>query len=145
VLVVQRIAESQDGLITAAQCRAAGVTVDQVKRLLRQRRWRTVTRGVYLVNSDLLAGEPSPRMSIRAAVLSAGPHAVAVLSSAAVVHGLQGLRRDDQVHVSLPGRLAVPKRVNEATMVPHQLILGADQPTVVDGIAVTRRSVPSLM
>ncbi|WP_230689868.1 type IV toxin-antitoxin system AbiEi family antitoxin domain-containing protein [Catellatospora paridis] len=144
---MQRLAERQDGLITAAQCRDLELSTASVKRFLRQGVWRTLSRGVYLVDADMRGVLDSPRALVRAAVLGAGPNAVAVLESAAAVHGLHGLRPQTRLHVSLPGKLAVPRRLSDATVVPHQLTLAAGDVTVVDGIAVTtvRRTVADLL
>ncbi|MEU8078082.1 type IV toxin-antitoxin system AbiEi family antitoxin domain-containing protein [Catellatospora citrea] len=144
---MQRLAERQDGLITAAQCRDLELSTAAVKRFLRQGVWRTLSRGVYLVDADLRGQPDSPKALVRAAVLTGGPHAVAVLESAAVVHGLHGLRPQDRLHVSLPGALAVPRRLTGATVVPHQLTLADADVTVVDGMAVTtvRRTVADLL
>src|SRR5215510_11485661 len=56
------VAAVQDGVITAEQCRAHGVSPRQVKTWCRDKRWRRVNRGVYLVDADLYA-EP-PRRSL---------------------------------------------------------------------------------
>ncbi len=144
---MQRLAERQDGLITAAQCRDLELSTASVKNFLRRGVWRALSRGVYLVDADMRGVPDSPRALVRAAVLSAGPNAVAVLESAAAVHGLQGLRPQTRLHVSLPGKMAVPRRLTDATVVPHQLTLAAEHVTVVDGIAVTsvRRTVADLL
>ncbi|MBV1852105.1 endonuclease domain-containing protein [Catellatospora sp. NEAU-YM18] len=110
--------------------------------------WRTVSRGVYLVDADLRADTSlDAKALVRAAVLTGGPHAVAVLESAAVVHGLHGLRPESRLHVSLPGKLAVPRRLGDTSVVPHQFTLADDEVAVVDGITVTTplRTVADLM
>ncbi|GAA1659247.1 DUF559 domain-containing protein [Catellatospora bangladeshensis] len=137
MLAVQRLAERQDGLITAAQCRELRLSAATVKGFIRQGVWRALSRGVYLVDADLRGVPDSPRALVRAALLSSGPNAVAVLESAAAVHGLHGLRPQTRLHVSLPGKLAVPRRLTEATVVPHQLTLAPEDVMVVEGIAVT--------
>ncbi|MEU7824167.1 type IV toxin-antitoxin system AbiEi family antitoxin domain-containing protein [Catellatospora sp. NPDC049133] len=144
---MQRLAERQDGLITAAQCRDLELSTASVKRFLRQGVWRSLSRGVYLVDADMRGQPDSPKALVRAAVLTGGPNAVAVLESAAVVHGLQGLRPQTRLHVSLPGKLAVPRRLTDVTVVPHQLTLAAADVTAVDGIRVTtvRRTVADLL
>ncbi|MFD0595366.1 type IV toxin-antitoxin system AbiEi family antitoxin domain-containing protein [Catellatospora coxensis] len=145
---MQRIAERQDGLITAGQCRDLELSTASVKNFLRRGVWRALSRGVYLVDADLRGSSPeSPKALVRAAVLTGGPNAVAVLESAAVVHGLHGLRPQTRLHVSLPGKLAVPRRLTDLTVVPHQLTLGPEDVTVVDGIRVTtvRRTVADLL
>ncbi|WP_308167513.1 type IV toxin-antitoxin system AbiEi family antitoxin domain-containing protein [Catellatospora tritici] len=148
MLAVQRLVERQDGLITAAQCRNLNLSTGQVKWYLRRGMWRTVSRGVYLVDADLRADTSlDAKALVRAAVLTGGPHAVAVLESAAVVHGLHGLRPESRLHVSLPGKLAVPRRLGDTSVVPHQFTLADDEVAVVDGITVTTplRTVADLM
>ncbi|MGH3750155.1 MAG: type IV toxin-antitoxin system AbiEi family antitoxin domain-containing protein [Micromonosporaceae bacterium] len=90
VAQLQAQAASQDGVVTSAECRAAGVALHQVIRLCQAGQWRRVARGTYLVGSDLW-GEDSWRTRIRAAVRSLGPGATAVLGSAALLHGIQGV------------------------------------------------------
>lgn len=130
------LATGQDGVVTIAQCRAAGASPDQVKRWCRDKRWLRISRGVYLVDADLHP-EPPRRALIRAAMFSAGPSAVAVLGTAADLHGLAGLRPETVVHVSLPGVAARPRRVVEPGLSPHQLVLRPDEVTSVDGLAAT--------
>ncbi|MDI1461776.1 type IV toxin-antitoxin system AbiEi family antitoxin domain-containing protein [Catellatospora sp. KI3] len=148
MLAVQRLVERQDGLITAAQCRELRLSTGQVKWYLRHGLWRVISRGVYLVDADIKGdAPPGARAMVRAAVLTGGPHAVAVLESAAVIHGLHGLRLDGRLHVSLPGKLAVPRRLGDTSVVPHQLTLAEGEVMTVDGIAVTTplRTVADLM
>jgi hypothetical protein len=130
-------ASRQDGVIAAWQCRRLGLDPAEVKRLCRSGRWLRLYRGTYLVEADV-AGGPSRRASIRAALLSAGPHAVAVRETAAVVHGIGGLPAEGgQVHVSLPARHARPQRVIDRNLVLHQLAIEPGQISTVRGIAVT--------
>jgi len=131
------VAAAQHNVVTAAQCRDAGITDGQLKSLCRDRRWLRLNEGVYLINADELIGDPPRRSLIRAALFSAGPHAVAVLNTAAELHNIAGLRRDDQIHVSLPGVRARPARVSDPAVRLHQLVLRPDDITVVDGNPVT--------
>src|SRR5688572_19591726 len=134
--VVQSVARSQHGVVTVEQCRAAGVSGDEVRSLCRAGEWIRLNRGAYLVDAHLLEG--IPRLSaVRAAAFSAGPLAVAVLTTAAELHGIAGLRRDDDVHVNLPGPLARNRRPTEPGVRLHQLVLGPDDVTTVEGLAVT--------
>ena len=75
------------------------------------------------------------RAAIRAAVLSLGPHAVAVYDTAADLHGLAGLRRDETIHVSVPGNLA-KTRADDRVRV-HQLSLPDAAICRANGIPVT--------
>ena len=128
------IAARQDGVVTAAQCRTHGLRPVDVAILCRSRRWLRLARGVYLVDAT---GPPGRRAVIRAAVLSFGPNAVAVLGTAAELYGIGGLFRRDEVHISLPGPLARPRRILDQCVRPHQLVLRPADVTEVDGIPVT--------
>jgi Transcriptional regulator, AbiEi antitoxin len=133
---LRMLAADQDGVVTVAQCRAAGASPSQVQVWCRDKRWLRISRGVYLVDADVHA-EPPRRALIRAAMFSAGSRAVAVLATAAELHGLAGLRPDAAVHVSLPGVAARARRVLEPGLNPHQLVLRPGEVTFVDGMAVT--------
>ncbi|BCJ71893.1 hypothetical protein CS0771_14370 [Catellatospora sp. IY07-71] len=135
---VQRIAETQDGLITAAQCRALGIAADRVKWFVRSRLWMTVTRGVYLVDADLRGTVLPLRALVRAGRLACGPEAVVVLHSAALLHGIDGLRQDERaIHLSLPGDRAIPKRLGDGRLMPHQLVIDPADIVEIDGMRVT--------
>lgn len=144
--VVRGIAAAQDGVVTIGQCRAAGLADGQLKRLCRERRWLRLNRGVYLVDANWLDDPPRAAL-IRAALLSAGPHAVAVLGTAAELLGIAGTPATPEVHVSLPGPKARPRRYTETSLRLHQLVLRPDQITVVNNIRVTTavRTVADLM
>src|SRR5574342_699029 len=135
--VIETVAATQHGVVTAAQCRTAGVEAALVKRLCRSRQWLRLNEGAYLVNAPAWGTDPPRRALVSAAVLSAGPHAVAVLATAAELHGLAGLRRDDTVHVSMPPALARPRRCTEPGVRLHQLVIRPDEITTVDGIRLT--------
>ncbi|HEU4349715.1 MAG TPA: type IV toxin-antitoxin system AbiEi family antitoxin domain-containing protein [Actinoplanes sp.] len=133
---IERVARRQDGLVSLDQARRAGLTVDEVHRLCRRGRWRRLARTVYLVQPDAPEGVLR-RARIRAAVASLGPHAIAVLDTAAELHHLAGLRPTEQIHVSLPGRYARPLRRREPDLVVHQLVLPRAQTGWIDGIPVS--------
>ncbi|MDQ1289911.1 MAG: hypothetical protein QG622_3477 [Actinomycetota bacterium] len=63
----------QGGVVTRRQLVEAGVTEGQIRARVRSRRWRVLHSGVYATFSD----PPSPRAMVWAAVLRAGPDAVA--------------------------------------------------------------------
>jgi hypothetical protein len=129
-------AARQHGVVTAEQCRQAGVSQATVKRLCRAKQWTRLNRGAYLVNAESHDGVP--RLSaIRAAVMATGPDGVVVLSTAAEVHGLAGLRRDNDIHLSHPGANAHNRRPTEPGVQLHQLVLKPDDVTTVDGMTVT--------
>jgi hypothetical protein len=137
VNLIRTIAASQSGVVTASQCREAGISESRIRTLCRDRRWLRLNEGVYLVDADRHDGEPPRAAIVRAALLSAGPHAIAVLGTAAELLGIAGLPAAPTVHVSLPGPLARPRRVTDPSVRLHQFVLPPDQTTVVDGVAVT--------
>jgi very-short-patch-repair endonuclease len=147
--MIQRVAAGQDGVVTAAQCHQAGVPKQQVNVLCRTKQWARLAQGTYLVNADILGGEPPRRALIRAALLSAGPYAVAVLGTAAELLGIAGvgMTPGDVFDVNLPGDHARPQRLGTANLRLHQLTLRAGDTTLVDGLPVTTpaRTVADLM
>ncbi|MFF5213984.1 type IV toxin-antitoxin system AbiEi family antitoxin domain-containing protein [Micromonospora sp. NPDC000442] len=135
--VVRRVAATQDSVITLAQARAAGLTVHEVHRLCRAGRWRVVARGVYLVDAELHDGVPR-RARIRAAVASCGPNAAAVLATAAELYEIAGVRRSEEIHVSVPSVAARPTRPTDPRVTLHQLAIKPTELVAVAGIAATR-------
>ncbi|MGY0007107.1 type IV toxin-antitoxin system AbiEi family antitoxin domain-containing protein [Micromonospora sp. I033] len=134
--VVRRIAERQGGIVTRQQALRAGFSRHEIDNLVTFGRWRRLARAAYLVAPSVAAG--SQRISrIRAAVLSLGPHAHAVLGTAAELHGIGGFSRTGAIHVALPGRAARAARVKEPAVVLHQLEHPADAVTMIGGIPVT--------
>lgn len=81
-----RVARRQHGLITNEQLAAAGLSLDTRKRRVRAGRWIAVAPGVVAV-----AGTAATwRQRTLAAVLAAGPGAVASHTTAAALFGLSG-------------------------------------------------------
>lgn len=130
------LASQQNGVIAGWQCHGFGMEPGDIKRLCRSGRWARLYRGVYQVNSDV-AGEPSPRALTRAGLLSVGPHAVAVLDTAAAIHGIAGLTHGRAIHVSLAGRHARPRRIVDRGLILHQFVIEPADVLTVDGVAVT--------
>src|SRR5262245_54168362 len=99
--VLEKIASDQNGVATAEQWWAVGLSETEVRTLCRSRRWLRLSHAAYYVavhNGD------APRVAhIQAAVLSAGPFAVAVLETAAELHNIAGARTTDALHINLPG------------------------------------------
>jgi hypothetical protein len=130
-------ASRQDGVIAGWQCRQLGMDPTDIKALCRSGRWQRLFRGVYLADADV-TGPPSPRATTRAGLLSAGPHAVAVLGTAAAIHGIGGLPKPDgRVHVSLPAQHARPRRVIDSRLALHQLTIRPEEVVTVDGVTLT--------
>lgn len=134
--IVRRVAAARDGVVTLAQARAAGFNVHEVQRLCRSGRWRAISRGGYLVDADLYDGIPR-RARIRAAVASFGPGAAVVLGTAAELHGIEGLRRTESIHLSVPGPAARPAPLAHPEVVVHQLVIAPAQFGRVAGIMAT--------
>jgi very-short-patch-repair endonuclease len=135
--VIRTTAARQHGVVSAEQCQSAGVSPDEVKRLCRAKAWLRLNRAAYLVDAADHDGDP-PRLSvISAAVLSAGRRAVAVLGTAAELHGMAGLRREPIIHLSLPGDDAKPRRPTEPGVRLHQLTLRPGDTMSVAGLVAT--------
>lgn len=133
--VVRRVASDQDGVVTSRQALAAGLTRDQVRQLCRSGRWHRLGRGSYLTAQ--VGDRQHRRALIRAAVTALGPRAVAVLGSAAELHGIAGLRRSDEIHVSVPVSEPRPQRVADRGVVVHQLTVARNDLVAVAGIPAT--------
>jgi very-short-patch-repair endonuclease len=133
--LIRLVAAGQHGVVTADQCRAAGLSPDQVKAAYRSRRWIRVCDGVYFVDGE--AGEPPWSALVHGALLAGGPNAVAVLGTAARLHGIAGLGDTDVVDFSLPGRSTLTRCATGSRWRPRHLSLRADDVTYVDGFAVT--------
>src|SRR5260221_13963862 len=65
---LDRLAQSQCGVLSAQQAMAGGMTRDMIRARVRNRRWRKVQEGVYATFS----GAPAPDPGLLAAGLPAG-------------------------------------------------------------------------
>jgi hypothetical protein len=128
-----KIAVEQDGVVSARQCLASGMRWDEITQRCRLGSWRVVFRGVYFIYPEPLV---PTRALIRAALLTAGPTAVAVLTSAADLHGLPFLPDDPALHVSVPGEL---NRLDQPGLLVHQLTIADSDCVTVDGMRATSR------
>ena len=128
-----KIAVEQDGVVSARQCLASGMRWDEITQRCRLGSWRVVFRGVYFIYPEPLV---PTRALIRAALLTAGPAAVAVLTSAADLHGLPFLPDDPALHVSVPGEL---NRLDQPGLLVHQLTIADSDCVTVDGMRATSR------
>lgn len=81
---VARIAGRQDGIVTRRQLLSLGATVAEIRHRLEAGRIYAIHRGVYSVGH----ARPSDRGRIRAALLAAGPQAIASHTTAAYLHRL---------------------------------------------------------
>lgn len=110
---IDAVAAEQEWLVSARQCREAGVDHGVIRLLLRRGAWRRVTRGVYDV--DPFPGERGSydRRRRRAAwsgLLAYGPDAVAVGPSALALLGVSGLPVDVAPQVALPAARSLESR-----------------------------------
>ncbi|WFE33071.1 type IV toxin-antitoxin system AbiEi family antitoxin domain-containing protein [Micromonospora sp. WMMD975] len=135
--MVKQIAREQGGVVTRDQALRAGFSRFEIDNLLRAGRWRRLARATYVVEPSAGSDLAERRRRIRAALLSLGPEAHAVLGTAAELHGIAGLPRMAAIHVALPGRSARPARVGDPAVVPHQFDHPDGELTTVDGIPVT--------
>jgi Protein of unknown function (DUF559)/Transcriptional regulator, AbiEi antitoxin len=130
---VRARAGAQGGLITAAQCRDVGLTKAALRARLRNGEWRRLCRGTYLV--DAFLHEETESLRLRAALLALGPESVAVLDTAARIHGIDGVPWPPSAcHVSRPRD---SPRKHRPVIRVHHLTLPPEHVTTVDGVSVT--------
>jgi hypothetical protein len=130
----RRFTDAQDGVLTATQALASGISRAAVGMRLRRGEWRRLLRGAYLVDAEHHETPPA-RAWVRAAALTV-PEGVLCGRSAAAVLGLGGGAGPDghAVEVSVPaGR---PVRAQRGLLI-HQVGVPAEHTTVVDGMPVT--------
>ncbi len=118
--VIDDFARRHDGVITLAHARAAGLSLDAVKRLVRSGHWRRLARGVYFID-DRPFGDSA---RVRAAVWALGPHAAASGLAAAWWHGLTE-SSSDVVEVTVPrnsnGRCPEGVRIRRRDLHPRDV------------------------
>ncbi|WP_372492208.1 type IV toxin-antitoxin system AbiEi family antitoxin domain-containing protein [Micromonospora cabrerizensis] len=134
--LLRRIAAGQDGMITLGQALRAGLTRDQVRQLHRSGRWRRILRGCFVLDVEL-SESTLRRARIRAAAVSLGPGAFAVLDTALELHGIAGLWRTAQVHVSVPVDRPRPRRALAPWLTVHQVTVSPGDIGEVAGIRTT--------
>jgi very-short-patch-repair endonuclease len=145
--LIEPVASVQHGVVTAAQCRQRGLSQSQVDTMCRTRRWIRLHEGIYYAYGENASGSPPRLALIVAAMMSAGPHAVAALGTAAEILGIDGLTRSDAIHLTLPGRAARCRRLRDSNLNFHQMVLNVADTTVVRGIRTTNaaRTVADVM
>ncbi|WP_225224312.1 hypothetical protein [Cellulomonas sp. JH27-2] len=103
-------ATCQEGLVSAAQCDAWGVTGGMRARLVRTGEWSRLTTGVYDVMPGVTLGLDRQRCrSAWFGMLAYGVRAVAVGTSALALHGVKGLPLRIQPQVALDGTARRPR------------------------------------
>ncbi|RLP77754.1 DUF559 domain-containing protein [Micromonospora sp. BL4] len=123
-------------MVTLAQALRAGLTRDQVRQLCRSGRWQRLIRGCFVPTAEL-SESALQRVRVRAAVVSLGPGAFAVLKTALELHNIAGLRRAPQVHVSVPVDRPRPQRALAPWLVVHQMTVRPGDITEVAGVRAT--------
>ncbi|GAB4086158.1 hypothetical protein GCM10028784_27880 [Myceligenerans cantabricum] len=102
-------ARAQEGLVSWAQCRAAGLDQKWVRRLVVRTAWTRVTSGVFDTDPTPVAArrrvDLHDHVRRRAAwvALLAYPDAIGVGQTALIMHGVRGLPRQIVPEVSLRG------------------------------------------
>ncbi|MEU5903652.1 type IV toxin-antitoxin system AbiEi family antitoxin domain-containing protein [Micromonospora sp. NPDC047467] len=129
-------AARQDGMITLAQALRAGLTRDQVRQLHRSGSWQRILRGCFVPGVEL-SDSAMRRARIRAALVSLGPSAFAVLDTALELHGIAGLRRTLLVHVSVPVDHPRPQRALAPWLIVHQVTVRPGDVAEVVGVRAT--------
>lgn len=113
---------SQDGVLTLAQARSAGLSHEAVRRRLRSGHWLRCTRGIYFVDDRPF----TDAARIRVAVWSHGQHAAASGLAAAWWHGLTKFA-PDIVEVTVPrnshGRSRNGCRVRRRDLDPADIVV----------------------
>ncbi|MFF5172511.1 type IV toxin-antitoxin system AbiEi family antitoxin domain-containing protein [Micromonospora sp. NPDC000089] len=132
------MAGRQGGMVTTEQALGAGFSRDQIRHLCRSGRWVRVARGRFVPAPVVSLGAGALRRArLRAAVDSLGPHAFAVLDTAAELHRLAGLRPTSTIHVSVPVDCPRPQRPRDPALVVHQLTVDRRDLCVVSGVRAT--------
>ncbi len=91
------VIREQEGVITFAQARAAGMSKSEIRWHLARGDWQRLRTGVYATFS----GPVPRRCRLWAAVLAAGPGAVLSHESAAELAGLAG-KHPGAIHITIP-------------------------------------------
>lgn len=120
---------AHDGVFGTTQLRACGITADGVRHRVSKGEWVRVVRGVFRVADRLV----DARMTMRMAVLQAGPGAALASGAAAWWHGLIDAAPDTATVIAPRGRHGDPI---EGAKVWHRTLDNRDL-TEVDGLAVT--------
>ena len=94
---LDRLAQIQSGIVTAAQAQRGGVSAAAVKSYLRAGRWQQLHRGVYAT----FTGRPARGAILWAAVLRAGPGALLSHYTAAELHKLIDVPFTT-IHITIP-------------------------------------------
>jgi hypothetical protein len=124
---VARLGARQYGLITVRQLDRLGMTKGMRSQRVEDGRLRLVRRNVYVI-----AGVPASwAQTVLAAVLAAGPAAVASDATAGALWGLKHCDRGTSIHVTAPHQLRLDG------VRGHVRVLGRGERSTCSGIPVT--------
>jgi hypothetical protein len=125
-----RVAGRQHGLVTFDQAREAGFTRHQILNRVQTGKWTRTRVGVFAVN-----GAPATwEQAAMAAVLVAGPEAVASHTTAGVLWGLPNVFHEVTFEISTPR----PRRVRQPGVRVHRTVRFLEmEHTVRDAVPVT--------
>ncbi|MFD4468780.1 hypothetical protein ACFWPA_10855 [Rhodococcus sp. NPDC058505] len=133
---LQRLLDTQHGLLSARQARRHGYTRKHVQYLVESGQWSNPLFGVYAATT----GPLTRTMTLQAALLFGGDAAVLSHDTAAEEWGFQPVTPDEQVHITVPyGRSAVgqlPRQVSCPTRQHEPVPRIGDQ--LHPGVAVHR-------
>lgn len=123
------LASTQHGVVTAAQCHQHGYTTSQIGDRCRAGVWRRLFRGIYLVE-----GGHGELAKIQAALLVAGPTAVAVRQTASYLHDIPAASKSDHVCIGVPRQAS---RHHRAGIKFYQDAMDAAEVVDIRGMRVT--------
>ncbi|MEP6623450.1 MAG: type IV toxin-antitoxin system AbiEi family antitoxin domain-containing protein [Acidimicrobiia bacterium] len=126
---VEALGREQLGIVDRADVLETGLSPRRIGRRLESGRWEVLQRGVYALSGS----PPSWERSVLAAVLAAGPGAVASHMTAFMLHGLDGGYRAE---IAITVDDTTPRSLRRV-VVHRSLVLAPEDRTVVRGIAVT--------
>jgi hypothetical protein len=134
------VAATQRGVFTSKQAMAAGYSMDEIQRLRRTRplaQWRSIRRGVYVVNPWWQTLSVLEQHRVGALAVSLVLDELFVLShqTAAIEHGLAMLEPDLALHHVTRGELEGAR--TEAGVKHHAADVLPDDLVRVDGLPVT--------
>lgn len=147
--MIENLLRTQDGVLTLAQARQAGLTDSAVRRRVQSGRWLRCGRGVYFVDDRPFTAAAR----IRAAVWARGPLAVASGLTAAWWLELM-TTAPDPIEVTVPrnshGRSSAGCRIRRRDLpardiVEHRGLRVTGAPLTVLEAAVCRRGGPAIM
>lgn len=125
---------------TTAEWRAAGITVNQLRSLIRSGQLVRVRIGVYATRRAVMSAERDPRrgraLQVAAAIAAVGRDSVASHHSAAVMHGIDLLNHPRQL-ITLTRSPSRPSRPREDGIHFHAAEVPADHRTRLFGVWVT--------